>query len=52
LYLKIAAVTGIEEDEVMEIIHSIRQKMIQNKIVRKRQNGYEFSQGETDSFEL
>lgn len=52
LYSKIADVTGIEEDDVMGIIHSIRQKMIQNKIVRKRQNRYEFSQENPEDIEL
>ena len=29
----------MEEDEVMQVIHSIRQKMIQNKIVKKQNRG-------------
>ncbi|MCI9365606.1 MAG: hypothetical protein HFJ54_03135 [Clostridia bacterium] len=52
LYSKISAITGIEEEAVMGIIHSIRQKMIQNKIVKRRKNGYEFSQGDSEDFEL
>ena len=43
LYKKIAQSIFMEEAEVLEIMHSIRQKMIQNKLVKQSaRGGYEF----------
>lgn len=61
LYEKIANNFGMEEDEVLEVIQSIRQKMIQKNIVREnRSGGYLFTKSgrkeepdvDTDDFDL
>ena len=48
LYSKIAESFGMDEDEVLENIASIRKKMIQKGIVRENEirGGFEFNRGE------
>lgn len=54
LYQKIAENFGMEEDEVLETIQSIRKKMIQKKLVREnvRRGGYEFNRGDDEDIDV